>query len=63
MNKWIKYAAIGIAILAVFAIANGVGRFTGKTVIKEYLAGKELGVIESAQAYAAEQLRKQLPIR
>ena len=59
MNKWVKYAAIGIGFLVLFAIANGVGRFTGKSVLKEYEGGK----VEAAQAYAAEEMRKQLPMR
>jgi len=63
MLKWIGYIALGIGGVVLWGMASGIGKYVGKTAVQEYQQGKVAGAIEEGLANAAEQLRKQLPMK
>ena len=46
-----------------WSMAGGIGKYVGKTAVKEYQQGKASAVIEEAMAAAAKQMRPQLPMK
>lgn len=61
--KWIGFIALGIGGIVLWALAGGIGKFAGRSLVQEYQQGKSEGVVEEALASAALQFRKQLPMR
>jgi hypothetical protein len=57
------YAALGILAIIAWALSGEMGRFVGKSAIERYLQGQSRGAVEVAQEAAAQELRKQLPMR
>jgi hypothetical protein len=63
MLKWVGYIALGIGGIVLWSMAGGIGKYVGRTAVQEYQQGKAAGAVEEAQAAAAKQLRKQLPMK
>ena len=65
--KYLLYAGMGLAALVVFALSGQIGKFVGRTVgettVENYQEGKQEAFLEKGQAMAAEEIRKQLPMR
>jgi hypothetical protein len=61
-NKLVRYGAIAVALVVAAAFA-GVGKYIGRKAANSYFDDKSSATIERAQEVAAEELRKQLPMK
>jgi hypothetical protein len=61
--KWAVYIILGLSGILLWSMAGVIGKYVGKTVVQEYQQGKNAGLVNEAQAVAAKQIRKQLPMK
>ncbi len=61
--KWVIYGFFGLIGIALWATAGGIGREVGHKAVKTYEQTQTAGFIEQAQANAAAELNRRLPIK